>query len=362
MAQHEFNNGNHGFRIRILIANSGTDINNVTAIAQQIVNIANQDKTVVGVISWLSSAENITALSILAAAHISMISPSASSDTLTNSSPFFFRIVPPNKVQGKESALFAEHALHAQKVVVFIDNNDPYSQNLAQNFEKQFRQDGKTILKEEPFMTDQTTKIGNLIQDALQTKPDLLYFTNRDTSDVAHFQDALPTTGPFAQLPVLSSDEGGYVLRKAGQDRWYFASFAFANVVDKLTGSTPLFYQDYSDAFNSDGLKKPGFYGYTRPNDISMLSYDVTSVFLKATQQVIDKNKIALTSAGLRRVTPDLLASTLPAISFSGVSGLIAFDSDHNPVNKAIIFLAVSASGIYMKDWRGCFTKDICHT
>ena len=360
VAQHEFNNENHGFRIRILIANSGTDINNMTPIAQQIVNIANQDKTVVGVISWLTSTENLTALPILSHAHIPMISPAASSDQLSGISPFFFRVVPANKVQGKAAALFAEHTLHARNVVVFVDNHDSYSQNLAQDFGNQFRKDGNKVLKEEPFTTNTTAKIGGLIQDALKSSPDLLYFTSPDTSDVANFQDALPTSGTFAQLSALCGD-AGYVIHKAGYGRWYFASFAFPNVVDNLIGTTPPFYQDYSNDFNEDGLKLTGFYGYTRPDDITMLSYDVTSVFLQALQQAIIKNKIAVTSAGLQQVTPVLLANTLPDVTLQGVSGLITFDSNHDPVNKAIVFLAASADGhTHMNGWEGCFAPGKC--
>ncbi len=360
VAQHEFNTENHGFRVRILIANSGTDTDNVTRIAQQIVNIANQDKTVVGVISWLTSTENLTALPILSRAHIPMISPAASSDQLSGISPFFFRVVPANQVQGKAAALFAEHALHARKVVVFVDNHDSYSQNLAQDFENQFTKDGNKVLKEEPFTTNHTAKVGDLIQDALKSSPNLLYFTSPDTSDVANFQDALPTSGTFAQLSALCGD-AGYVIHKPGYGRWYFASFAFANAVDNLIGNTPQFYQDYSDDFNQDGLKPPGYYGYTRPDDIAMLSYDVASVFLKAMEQAIANNKIAITSDGLQLVTPTLLAHTLPDVALQGVSGQIAFDSNHDPANKAIVFLAASSDGhTYMKDWQGCFTKDLC--
>ena len=33
-----------------------------------------------------------------------------------------------------------------------------------------------------------------------------------------------------------------------------------------------------------------------------------------------------------------------------------------NPVNKAIVFLAVSPDGhTYVKDWQGCFTKNLCN-
>jgi eukaryotic-like serine/threonine-protein kinase len=364
VAQHEFNNGNHGFKLRLLIANSGTDTTNVSVITQQIVNIAKHDKTVVGVVSWLTSNENIIALPNLSNAHIPMISPLAASDQLTNASPYFFRIIAPNQIQGKQSALFVEQTLHAKKVVIFVDNTDSYSQNVAQVFEDQFRNDGNTILKVEPFTTDKTSTIKSLIQDALATKPDLLFFTGRDVSDAANFQDALPTSGPFAQLPALAGDSG-YVIHKAGYGRWYFDADAFPDELNNVVGNSfpqSPFYQDYSNAFNEDGRKPAGYYGYTRPDSYAMLSYDVTSVFLNAIETVVANNKITLTTNGLQYITPTILVQTLPHVALQGVSGWIAFDSMGNPVNKAIVFLATSPDGhMYMKDWQGCFTKDLCH-
>jgi eukaryotic-like serine/threonine-protein kinase len=365
VAQHEFNNDNHGFKLRILIANSGTDTTNVSAIAQQIANIAKQDKTVVGVVSWLTSTENLSALPNLSNSHIPVISPLAASDALTNASPYFFRIISPNKIQGKLSALFVEQTLHAKKVVIFVDNNDSYSQNVAQVFENQFENDSNTILKVEPFTTDKTSNIKSLIQDALATKPDLLFFTGRDVGDAANFQDALPTSGPFAALPALAGG-AGYVIHKAGYGRWYFDADAFPDELNNVVGNSspqPPFYQDYSNAFNEDGRKPAGYYGYTRPDSYAMLSYDVTSVFLNALQTVVANNNITLTTDGLKHITPTILALALPHVTLQGVSGWIAFDSMGNPVNKAIVFLAVSLDGhTYMKDWRGCFTKSLCHS
>jgi ABC-type branched-subunit amino acid transport system substrate-binding protein/Flp pilus assembly protein TadD len=363
VAQHEFNNGNHGFRLRLFIANSGTDTNNVPVITQMIVNIAKKDKTVVGVVSWLTSIENVSALKNLSPAHIPIVSPEAGSDQLTNISPYFLRIIAPTKVQGKQSALFAEKNLHAKRAVIFADDKDSYSQNAAQVFETQFGQDGNTILKVEPFTTGKMSDIKSLIQDALAMKPDLLFFTSRDVDDDAIFQDALPTSGLFANLPVLTGG-AGYVAHKAGYGRWYINADAYPDELKHIAGNAlpqSPFYQDYSNAFNKDDREPAGYYGYTLPDSYAMLSYDVTDVLLNAVQMVITNNKITLTVDGLEHITPTILAHTLPYVIWQGVSGRIAFDTVGNPIKKVIIFLGLSSVGrFYVKDWLGCFTQTLC--
>jgi len=53
-------------------------------VAKQIVQLAQKDKTIVGVMGWPFSGYAIDAIKVLAAARIPMLSQTASSDALTN--------------------------------------------------------------------------------------------------------------------------------------------------------------------------------------------------------------------------------------------------------------------------------------
>jgi eukaryotic-like serine/threonine-protein kinase len=351
VAQHEFNSGNHAFLLRILIANAGNDINNTTAVAKQIVQVAQKDATIIGVIGWLNSSDTLNALDTFTRAKLPMISPQASSDYLAGISPYFFRIVPPNKIQAQAAAQFMKNVLHIKSPVVFVDHTDAYSQNLAQDFENAFSAGGH--LPEESFTADNTKSFAPLIQNALQYHPDAFYFTSPSSVDAGLFQDALPITGLYATIPAIAGD-GGYVIHKNGYGRWYFTEYAYHG--ENTLPIAQRFALEYIADFNPGPhpQKPAGFYGYSLANDHSILAYDATSLVLAALQMANTNGNVTL--------TPQVLANTLPFITganaFQGVSGQIAFGPDHDPINKAIVILYTSKDGhIQLYNIQGCLVK-----
>ncbi len=62
---------------------------------------------------------------------------------------------------------------------------------------------------------------------------------------------------------------------------------------------------------------------------------------MKAVQMASPLN----TPQDVARIVPQAIAVKLPDVTFQGVSGYIAFNTDGNPQNKAILVLDVSQSG-----------------
>jgi len=353
VAQKEFNDGPGMVKVRLLIANSGKEQGYTSQVAGQIVALAQHDKTVVGVLGWMSSARSLSVIPVLAKAGIPMVSQTASSDALINYSAYFFRVVPPNKAQGLAAARFAEARLQAKRAVLFVDPSDSYSQSLVQDFTQQFTQDGNTILRRETFTTDTATNYSNLINDALRYNPDVLYFSGANDNDTKAFLQALPTSGPFAHLPAIGGD-AGYVVVPNTYGRWFFTSFAHPDEwsFEKFGKQQPAFFNEYANDFDPN-RQHPG-YGYTRPNATAILTYDAAVVLLHGCQMVLVNGKMAL--------SPQELAQALPRISGSqaiqGVSGQIAFGPDHDPVKKAIVVLRVDSAGFtQIISVQGCFLR-----
>jgi ABC-type branched-subunit amino acid transport system substrate-binding protein len=351
VAQHEFNIGSHPFWLRVLIANSGSNVNNTAAVAHQIVQVAQQDTTVVGVIGWLNSSNTLNALNILTEAKIPIISPQASSDYLTGISSYFFRVVSPNKFQAQAAILLMKN-LHVTHPVVFVDPGNVYSQNLAQDFEAQFAPNGH--LPEVDFKTEGGNNFPALIQKALQKNPgtDAFYFTSANANDAGLFQDALPT-GKYANILAIGGD-GGYTIHPNSYGRWYFTEYAYHG--ESYLPIAEQFAQEYTADFDPGPhpQKPDGTYDYSLANEHAILAYDSASVVLSAL--------VMADSNGNTTLTPQVLANTLPTITeanaFQGVSGQIAFGPDHDPINKAIVILYASEDGhTQLYNIQGCLVK-----
>ncbi len=356
VAQKEYNNSSKlpgGVQVRLLIANSGGQPAYATTVAKQIVRAAQVDKTIVGVMGWPYSSLSRTMINVLSAAHIPMVSPAASNDGLTHISPYFFRVIPPDRRQVAVGAQYAENTLQASRAALFVDPNDGYSKEVANDFELQFITDGKNIVAIENYTTGHPAMLPGLIQDALKHNPDLIYFAGNATDAGALLTD-LPASGPFANLQVIGTATlyGTY----PGSARANFKRLHFTAVADPtewnmqgLSARKPAFFSEYPQDFDPAKQHRGNPFGYTLPSANAMLSYDATLALLTASQ-----NALAGLTGGKKMLLPGDLQQALTQITGShtiqGVTGQISFGPDGNPVNKAIVLLGVDANGHIMLD------------
>jgi ABC-type branched-subunit amino acid transport system substrate-binding protein len=361
VAQKEYNDSAKlpgGLRVRLLIANTGNDALYAKSVAQQIVQAAQTDKTIVGVMGWPYSSRTTNAVGILAAAHLPMVSESATSVSLTGISPYFFRVAPPDTAQATVGARFAEQTLHAKAVALFVDTADTYSTSLADAFTQTFTADGKRIVVTEKYTEGQTGNLPKLLQDALDHNPDLIYFSGY-SSDASVLLANLPTTGQFANVLVMGGDGLNQQYSDTARPqlgRVRFTSFAYPDewTILGLTAQEPAFFREYPEYFNPGGQPRSSPYGFTRPVNDVMLAYDATMALLEGC-------RIAFTKVG-NKFTPDDLRQALTTIkgaqALQGVTGQIAFGSDGNPIDKEVIVASVTQDQHFqMVGWQGRFLK-----
>ena len=341
VAQKEFNDGSklaNGYKVRLLIANSGSKATYATNVANQIVQLAKIDKTFVGVMGWPFSSRSVDAVSVLGKAHIPMVSQTSSSDQLTAISRYFFRVAPSNKIQGVSGAKYAEQTLHATSAALFVDPTDPYSQSLANDFRTQFESDGKKIVVNEQYTVGKTSNFSTLLQDALKYNPGIIYFSGY-ASDISTLLTNLPAGNPINVMggDALYELNGYQSSASAGFTHLRFTAFAYPDQWDVLgqTARKPGFFVDYPAAFSPN--KAHVGYGYTRPDNDAMLSYDATIALLQASNSALNTGKTQLTMEDVRQA--------LTTTTFQGVSGQITFGSNGDPINKAIVILSVDSLG-----------------
>jgi ABC-type branched-subunit amino acid transport system substrate-binding protein len=326
--------------ILLLIANSGSQFANATEVAQQIVMLANSDETIVGVTGWLDSAPTINALNILEQKHIPMVSSTASSDELTNGSPYFFRVNPPDSSQGKAGAEYTQDQLHAKKVVLIEDPHDPYSASLAQAFQSNYDTRRGTIIVNKNYQVGSPNNLYGVLDHALHSHPDLIYFAGYP-GDLSPMLAMIHSS--LTNVKVMGGDAlyvpGDYtssVQTLAAFPYLYITSFAhpdqLKNDPDKLQ-----FLQAYQHDFDPTNkyAQKP-VYGYNVPDGQVILTFDAVNALIKGYQN-------AFPTKGGVYVTPDELRNGLSEINSShplqGISGKIAFLPNGDPQQRNIVVL-----------------------
>jgi eukaryotic-like serine/threonine-protein kinase len=340
IAQEEFNAQHKNIRMRLLLVNTGDDKNYIPLVAQQIASIVKQDKTVVGILGWQTSATTMNIASDLYndGVNIPIVSQTATYDTLNQASPHLFQIAPLNQVQAGV-ALTLTKMLHKTQAIVFMDHHtDLASQNLGADFEKDFTQDFPNSKPIEEDFTVEHTNTENFYNDlkaALKQvqHPDQLvvFFAGTTNYDTGQFQDALAKLNNYPSFPVIAGD-AGYVAHPASYNRWYVLAYAFHDEYRTLMGNDSPFFQEYSAAFNANPQHN-GWYGYDIPNASAIMAYDAASILSHSIDQAH--------SGSNSQITLQEIEYQLGQIIWPGVSGQITLYPDSDPNDRALIVLKV---------------------
>jgi ABC-type branched-subunit amino acid transport system substrate-binding protein len=318
----------NGVQLRLLIASVGFDNTNSREVAQQIVQQAQKDHTIVGVMGFPTSTSTLDALPILAQAHIPVVSSVASSDDLTNKSSYFFRVIPSDAQQGAVAARYAKQVLHARHVAVFVDPQDIYSHSLADAFTHNFvdAEHSVTTLK---YTREQPQTLPQSVQQIQNLHADLLYFSGYVNDATVLLKNLPPCqTGTGNCLQVMGGDalyvQGDYSLAAYNSySRLIFTAFASPGAWKAQGLPEPAFFNEYATTFDPHQLYQPGTYGYNLSDADTILAYDAMQALERAVAQAQARTQ------NTADITPTIVQQSLTRItgnqSIQGVSGTISF-------------------------------------
>lgn len=320
----------------ILVANIGSNPDYAPFVTQQIINIVHQDHTIIGVLGFLNSAPTLAVIPLLQAAQIPLVSSTATSDRLTGISPYFFRVIPTDTQQGTYAADYAQKKLNAHNIAVFSDPNDAYSDSLAKAFEKHFSTPGHKIIETPTYTIGNTNGLLNQVNSVLTAHPDLdlIYFAGyaRDASPVLlNLESQHATTRLMGGDALFIPGDYTQAAKNSNFKNLYFTSFTYIDPHNAKQSAFLKFYQTTYDPHNTN----PQTYGSSLADSDVILSYDATNTYLQGYQNALAADPTA--------ITPDRVRTGLSEIdseyAYKGISGIIAFASDGNPVNKQVIML-----------------------
>jgi len=172
-----------GKKIKLAVRSSGGTDREFTA-ARSAKDLLSSYDNVIGLISAYSSSCLGIVDQVASPMQIPLISGSALSDTLTNISPYFHRLVLPDIYQAKILADRAER-MGMQKVAIAVQAGDMFSAELASAFRQQFTGE---ITKVEFGYQDQDYETSiNLL---MQNQPDAVFLCMLDALLAAEFMNA----------------------------------------------------------------------------------------------------------------------------------------------------------------------------
>jgi len=251
------------------------------------------------------SAVCIAGSDVFADAGLTAVGISCTNPAVTLGNDHYFRICFLDPFQGTVLANFAKDQFGAQKAYVLAKLGDDYSVGLANYFMEAF---GEANCVYETF-PDGTSDYSSYIASAKAGGADV-FFTPTSTEAAALIIDQAHTQG--LGVPVLAGDtwDSNVITNAAhGKDVDVYVTTFYQE------GGAPTFDSGIKAWINSDSTAKTNNGGDDKVAAVTALGYDAYYVALEI-----------LKSAGSLEL--DAIRAATPGLSFTGVTGPIAFDGN----------------------------------
>ena len=250
-------------------------------------------QNVVAIIGEGCSSASVAALPAANNAKIPMISPSASSPTLSIPDDYFFRVVPPDTFQGSFMAqsIFDKGL---RNVAVFY-TNEPYGTGMNKVFQEKFE------------------ALGGKVVATATAEPDVIDLTMQ----INQLKAANPQAVFIAPNSVVSGTAAVKLLRQAGVNVPLFGADI---MYDKTIISNA--------ASAAEGLTITSFPTGTKSFKQALLNEYQVAEQLYAAPQAYDAFHAIYMAVQKGATTGEEVKNTLPTLNFQGVSAKIKFDQN----------------------------------
>ena len=268
------------------------------------------------VIGSLTSGCTLAITQLAQAQKVLQIAPAATAPAITDAGNFIFRTCFIDPFQGRVGGKFAADNLGCKKAAILYDIGNDYSVGLMENFEKEFKAQGGSVVAKESYGTGdkdfnaQLTKIK-------AANPDVVYLPDY-YGTVALIAKQLRAQG--INTPIVGADGWDGLTENAGDEVLngyysnHYAEDSDSPAVQKFVGS-------FKAKYNKS------------PNSFAALGYD--SVYML---------KDAMLKAGTTKDSEKIRAA-YESTNGDYVTGHITFDAKRNPVKSAVMIKLVKKDG-----------------
>jgi branched-chain amino acid transport system substrate-binding protein len=301
---------------RLVMVKGAADVTDPVRIA----DVLSSDPRVVGVVGHPESGTTLAAIDEYADTQnaerngVVVISPTGTSPALSGANRWLFRVCPSDVQSGRAVARYLLDSLHARRASV-IYRNDAYGKDWTKSFGEAYRAGRGEIVQRDPYLQGATA------WDAYagylkQLKPDVLLFpgSQEDALLALRAMRAVGVTTPFIGGDATSGLE-------TNADEFPGARYTAFFLARRATSAeAKAFIASYRAAYKEE------------PDQRAALAYDAAMLIGRGAVEVgPDRAKI--------RDYVESIGRERPAVK--GVAGPIAFDVNHDAVNKPIVIARV---------------------
>jgi branched-chain amino acid transport system substrate-binding protein len=312
-------NRQHGGRLgaaRLVMVKGAPDVTDPVGIADRF----REDPRVVGVVGHPESGTTLAAINEYADATnggrngVVAISPTATSSTLTGANRWLFRVCPTDVQASRAVARYVLDSLHGRRASV-IYRNDAYGKDWAKSFGEAYRTGNGVVVQRDPYLQGATAWDAYAGYVKL-LKPDVLLFPGSQEDALLALR-AMRAAG--VSTPFIGGDATSGLEANADEfpDVRYTAFFLARRATSP---EAKAFIAAYMAAYKEE------------PDQRAALAYDAAMVIGRAAIDVgADRAKIRDYVESIGRDRP----------AMAGAAGPIAFDANHDAVNKPVVIARV---------------------
>ena len=292
--------GGTTYNVELVYADNGSDSAKAPTAAAELVG-----KGVSLVLGSYGSGVSIAAGPIFGEAGLAAIGVTCTNPQVTAGNDYYFRICFLDPFQGTVLANFATEKFSAQKAYLLGELGNDYDQGLMNYFEQAFTAAGGTVVKDS-FPTN-TSDFSTYLNKAVSEGCDVIFCPVSIAYSTQIVKLAADTD---LSIPILGSDtlDNNMVLEAAaGSDVQLYVSTFYQE------GGDPDFDAGIKEFINGDSTNLTNNGGNDTIAAATAMGYDAYYVALEA-----------LKAAG--STDPGAVKAALPGVTYTGVSGDIAFD------------------------------------
>ncbi len=285
------------------------------------------DSSISAVIGSVTSGVTTGLAPLANEAKITLLTPTATADTVTEDDDYVFRACYKDSYQGKMAAKFAAETLKVKKVAVLYASGDAYSAGLREAFNAAAKEFGLEVVAEESSSSVDDTEYSSQLTNIANSGAEFLfapYYYSSIGPYIVPQARAANFTGIIAGADGFDGTIGTMVDDKSLYNKCYFTNHYSEN---DTAETVQKFVKAYKDKFGEKSL-----------NALAALAYDSVYMLKQSIEKAGSTDRTAIRDA-------------MSGMSFTGVTGSFTLDKAGTPEKSVAI--------IEFKDGKAVFNSTI---